>query len=72
VVLFTDLFGCLQAAACLMPRPAQTPLASTIQKIQDQCAEREDDENACEQHECRQHFLNKIDLQSDKNYYPDP
>jgi len=62
VVLFTDFFGCGQAAACLASRPAQAPLSCAINEIQQKREDGEDDEHAREQHEGGEHLLNKIDL----------
>ncbi len=66
-MLFTDLFGGIQSTARLMPRPAETPLSNAINQIQDKSAEGKNNEHASEQHQCSQHFLNKINLQCDKS-----
>ena len=55
-----------------MPRPAQTPLAGTIHKIQYQCNDGAENKYASKKYECCQHFLDKVDLQSEKRRKPDP
>jgi hypothetical protein len=65
-LLFTEFFGRRQCPLGLMPCNPQTPLSSAVNKIEHERDQRANNENPCEQNQRRQHFLNKVDLQSDK------
>jgi hypothetical protein len=71
-VPFTEIFGCVQTPPSLIPRPAQAPLARTIHQVQNESAKRHDYKHAGEEHQCREHLLHEINLQSNECHKADP
>jgi hypothetical protein len=73
--LFAEFFGCCPTAArqladraSPLSSPAQTPLACTVNKIQDKGANCDNRKQARKQDQGRKHLLDKIHLQENKGH----